>query len=148
MRWDFGDESKVTTTGNQTTHVYSSAGTVTVKVTVTNTDGVSGSTQIQLVVVPAQFSINLTFSPNSPTTSTTVTFTAIVAPSTLVIDRYEWDFGDGTALVTTSGNTTPHTFGVIMGLSETFICDGRGLQVRRRHERVHGGCGDGHPVIP
>ena len=119
--WDFGDASTVTTTGNQVTHVYSSAGTVTVKLTVTNTDGVSGSTQIQLVVVPSQFSVTLTFSPTSPTTSTRVTFTAIVAPSTVAIDRYEWDFGDGT-VVTTSGNTTTHTFtDVPAASSKTFI---------------------------
>ena len=47
--WDFGDGSRLTTSGNEVTHVYTSAGTVSVKVSVLNTDGVSGSTQIQLV---------------------------------------------------------------------------------------------------
>ena len=120
--WDFGDGSKLTTSGNEVTHVYTSAATVVVKVTVTNTDGVSGSTQISLVVAPSQFSIALTFSPTSPTSSTSVTFTALVAPSTIAIDRFVWNFGDGTPTVTTSGNTTTHTFSSVAGPgSETFI---------------------------
>jgi hypothetical protein len=38
-----------------------------------------------------------------------VTFTATVSPSTLVIDRYDWDFGDGHTSFGSS-NTIPHTY--------------------------------------
>ena len=121
--WTLGDGTVATTSGSTLTHVYDAAGTVTVTVNAVNTDGVSGSTQMALVVEPSQFSINLTFSPGTPTTSTTITFTATVTPTTTVIDRYVWDFGDGTAPVTTSGNTTSKilSLGVPSPGSKTFI---------------------------
>ena len=121
--WNFGDDTTVTTSGSSVSHIYSSAGAVTVTVTATTTEGVTGSTQITLVVEPSVFSVNLTFSPSTPTKATLVTFTALVAPSTTLIDRYEWEFDDGTALVTTGSNTTTHTFaGCCAGPApETFI---------------------------
>lgn len=108
--WDFGDASTVTTTGNQVTHVYSSAGTVTVKVTVTNTDGVSGSSQLSLVVVPFQLVITLTANPSSPIVGQDVFFTATVTPRTVVVDDYDWVFGDGATLNTGANNTTQHGY--------------------------------------
>jgi PKD repeat protein len=50
--WSFGDGSTATTTGQQTNHVYTSAGTRTARVTVRTTDGNSGSGQTQIVVAP------------------------------------------------------------------------------------------------
>ena len=121
--WNLGDGTTPTTSGGILTHVYTSAGTVTVTTKAINTDGVSGSTQLALVVQPSQFSISLTFSPSTPTSSTSVTFTAQVSPTTTVIDNYVWDFGDGTPLVTTSGNTTTKTFSTAAGktFATTFI---------------------------
>ena len=124
--WEFGDVgggSSVTTTGNTVTHIYSTPGQVLPRVTVTNTDGDTGSTQIALVVAPSVFSVALTFSPASPDSGTLVTFTAQVNPQTTVVSDYMWDFGDGTAVVTTSSNTTTHTFSSAAGLCSptTFI---------------------------
>ena len=120
--WNFGDGSTVTTSGSSVNHVYTTAGAITVTVTATTVEGVTGSTQITLVIEPSVFSVSLTFSPARPDASTVVTFTALVTPSTTVTDRYEWLFGDGTLLVTTSSNTTPHTFSSVSGPSpQTFI---------------------------
>ena len=122
--WNFdvaGGGPTVTTSGSSVSHVYATAGTKTITVTVTTVEGVSGSTQIALVVAPSVFSVNLTFSPSTPTPATLVTFRALVTPSTTVIDRYDWDFGDGSS-ITTSSNTTSHTFTLENADSpETFI---------------------------
>ena len=121
--WMFDNATSATTSGDTVTHVYSTAGQVTPSVTVTNTDGNTGSSSIALVVLPSQFSVNLTFSPAAPTEATTVTFTAIVTPATTVVDRYEWDFeSDGTVDVTTSSNTTTNKFTLSVAMTtETFI---------------------------
>ena len=108
--WNFGDGTTVTTSGNQVYHVYTEPGTFTVTVTAVTSEGVSGSSQISVVVSPAVFSVNLTFSPSSPTSGTGVTFTATVSPPTLVVNRYVLKWGDGTPDVDGSANSVPHTF--------------------------------------
>jgi PKD domain/Bacterial Ig-like domain (group 1) len=50
VTWDFGDSSAFTTSGTTTTHVYSTPGTKTLKVTVRSTDGNSGSGTFQIQV--------------------------------------------------------------------------------------------------
>ena len=112
--WNFGDGTTVTTSGNQVTHVYTDPGTFTVKVTAVTSEGVSGSAQISVVVSPTVFSVNLTFSPPRPDEATQVTFTATVSPPTLVVNRYDFAFGDGES-VTGSANSVQHVFTVDMG---------------------------------
>jgi PKD repeat protein len=53
-RWDFGDGTVVTTSGNQTTHIYRSPGRRTITVTVTATDGRTGvgRTEVQVTEDP------------------------------------------------------------------------------------------------
>ena len=122
--WDFGDGTTVTTSGNIVTHVYTTAGTRLVGVTVTTVEGDVGATVIELVIEPSVFSVNLTFSPSSPSSGSGVTFTATVSPSTLVIDRYDWNFGDAAPPpavdVTGSSNTIQHTYTIMGPGSETF----------------------------
>ena len=96
--WEFGDiggATSATTTGDSVTHVYSVPGQVMPKVTVTNTDGDTGSSQIALVVVPLQVIIDLSASPQSPVILQNVTFTATVSPSSVIVTNYDWFFGDG-----------------------------------------------------
>ena len=108
--WDFGEGTKLTTSGNEVTHVYSEADTVVVKVSVINTDGISGSTQIRLVVAELQVEISLEVSPPNPSVGQPVTFTATVTPPTVVVQRYDWLFGDGNSL-DNGGRTTIHSYG-------------------------------------
>lgn len=49
--WSFGDGSSATTTGNVISHVYTAPGVKTVSVTVTTTDGRTGTSQIQISVL-------------------------------------------------------------------------------------------------
>ena len=121
--WVFGDGSTQTTTGNAVSHVYTSAGTRGVRVTATTSTGVSGTTQITLVVAPSVFSVNLTFSPSSPVSGSAVTFTATVSPSTVAVNRYVWTFGDG-GTVDGSANSVPHTYILPVGsLGDTFTVE-------------------------
>ena len=92
--WTFGDGTGATTSGTSVNHVYTSAGTRTVTVTATTVEGVSGSSQLSLVVEPTVFAVNLSFSPSSPTSGSAVTFTATVSPATTVVNQYDWNFGD------------------------------------------------------
>ncbi len=50
--WNFGDGTSRTTTGNETIKVYSSSGTKRVKVTVTATDGSTGTAESDIVISP------------------------------------------------------------------------------------------------
>jgi hypothetical protein len=49
-KWDFGDGDDVTTSGNSTSHVYTSEGTRTVTVTVRTADGRTASGQTQVLI--------------------------------------------------------------------------------------------------
>ena len=108
--WNFGDGTTVTTSGNVVNHVFTTTATRTVTVTVTTTEGVTGSTQITLIVVPLQVEILLTASPVNPSAGFPVTFTATVTPATVVVTRYDWLFGDGTPLLVNGGRTVVHAF--------------------------------------
>ncbi|OFW47965.1 MAG: hypothetical protein A3G77_07150 [Acidobacteria bacterium RIFCSPLOWO2_12_FULL_68_19] len=48
--WDFGDDSTAETTGNETTHVYTSEGRKTATVKVTTTDGRTASARTEFIV--------------------------------------------------------------------------------------------------
>jgi len=50
VEWDFGDGARASTTGTQTSHVYTSPGLRVVKVTVFATNGASGFAQIEIVI--------------------------------------------------------------------------------------------------
>ena len=68
------------------------------------TASASSSVSVQTVVV----SVTLAVTTNPVTTTAPTSFTALVQtnPATAIIERYEWDFGDGTIRTTSSGNTT------------------------------------------
>lgn len=107
--WDFGDDTSATTAGNTVTKVYSEPETYVIDVTATNTDGDTGSTQTVLVVAPLQVNVNVTVSTLTPKVGQTVTFTATVSPSTVIVTRYDWFFGDGTS-TPNGGSTTSHQY--------------------------------------
>jgi PKD repeat protein len=113
--WEFGDGSAQSTTSGSVSHVYTSAGQKSVKVTATGTDGATGAAQIIINVAATPLSVTIAASPTSGTVATVFEFTATAlvggsAPTNVL--RYEWDFGDGTT-VTTSGNKTSHVYGSI-----------------------------------
>ena len=91
--WNFGDLTTVTTSGNEVNHIYTTAATFTASVTAFTSEGVSGSSQISVIVVPLQVEITLIISPLTANAGQTVLFTATVTPATVVVTNYLWDFG-------------------------------------------------------
>jgi chitodextrinase len=108
--WNFGDGGRGS--GVTATHSYDTAGTYVVTLTIT--DGVGRSAQkSQSVVVSPGLNPTAAFtsSPTDPLINQAVNFNASgsrAAPGH-TIDRYDWDFGDGTF---GHGQTTSHSFGL------------------------------------
>jgi PKD repeat protein len=110
--WDFGDG--VTTSGTTVTHIYNTAGTYSVTLTVTDDAGqTSQATNTVTVSTPSGGSgaptANFTFSPAAPGVGETVNFNASTStPGTgHRIVSYAWTFGDG---ATGTGVTTTHAY--------------------------------------
>ena len=109
--WSFGDGT--TGTGRTTTHTYSSVGTFTASLTVTNSAGVVSSqpaTQQITVASLATPSGDFIVSPTAPAVNDTVNFSAdpITAAPGHQIVQYSWNFGDGSAGAT--GLTAQHQY--------------------------------------
>ena len=106
--WNFGDGSAVAT-GATTSHTYSTAGSFTVTLTVTDSKGAAGSTTNTITVTAN----------TAPTASFTATPTTGFAPLAVALDasasrdpdgsiaNFEWTFGDGAS---GTGVSTQHTF--------------------------------------
>ena len=113
---DFGDGGRqaVSTSGLSTvTHVYSSSGTYVVTGEVVDTAGETGQATASVSVQKMVVTVSLSVSSTTLTTSTPTVFTAsaTTTPAGGLIERYEWDFGDGSTR-TTSGPSTSHQYAV------------------------------------
>lgn len=103
-KWDFGDGNS--STSQNPTHNYTTAGTYNVELVATNIKGCSDSlVKNALVTITASPSGSFTFGPVSGCGNTNVTFTA----STNSAQLYQWDFGDGTKVNTSTGSVS-HTY--------------------------------------
>jgi PKD repeat protein len=109
-RWEFGDGS--TGSGAQATHRYSAAGSYVVRLTVTNSNGLSNTTAGQVISVGAGAppTADFLFSPEAPTTCDTVFFNGTIsaAGEGHRITGYSWNWGDGSS--SGSGSTRSHRF--------------------------------------
>src|SRR2546422_153998 len=124
--WNFGDGS--TGTGSSTTHVYSTAGTFTVVLTLKDSGSPqqTGSSQQTVTIAnpPPSLMASFSYSPSSPTTTQQITFTASASGGTQPY-KYSWDFGD---LGTGSGSSTNHTYQSAGSYSVTLsVTDAGGL---------------------
>lgn len=103
--WDFGDGATATTT--TPTHAYAVAGTYTIKLTVTDSVGVSNSTTLVVSVAAPNQPPVVAFSSFS---SSGLVFSGSVSGSydpDGSIQTTQWDFGDGGGA---SGPTVTHTY--------------------------------------
>lgn len=101
--WDFGDGQNGS--GQTVTHVYSSAGSYTAKVTATDSEDATGSASVGITVTSgSSLTIAATASPTSSAHAPlTVTFSCSASGGTAPYS-YLWDFGDGAS--STEANTT------------------------------------------
>jgi len=112
-RWDFGDGS--TGNGRTTTHAYQFDGTYTIVHTIINNLGQSFVCDTQTITVSSGTGTGpqceFSFSPTNPVRNEPITFDASASTDpTGNINRYIWDFGDGTGTVTRTTPTTLHSY--------------------------------------
>ena len=106
--WNFGDGS--TATGQVATHAFTSGGSFTVTLTVTNDRGLSASaTQVVTASAADPFTGDWVFSPTNVIVGSSVLFNADQVQTSVghQVTQYNWNFGDG---ATGSGVVTSHTF--------------------------------------
>ncbi|MGQ9601281.1 MAG: PKD domain-containing protein, partial [Candidatus Bipolaricaulia bacterium] len=92
--WDFGDGTKGTE--RNPTHKYAAKGKYTIKLTVTDNTGLTGSTT---QVIPVELKppvANFAFTPASPKAGQKVQFTDQSTDADGTIKAWSWEFGDGT----------------------------------------------------
>jgi PKD repeat protein len=124
--WNFGDLLTQSTTVNTATHIYTSTGPKDITVTVVLSTGATGTGLTTVIVTnPPPVSVVLSANPPNPLVGATVTFTAnhSTLPGGVTIVRYHWDFGDGSAITITTGNTTTHPYGAVGAKNVTVTID-------------------------
>jgi len=104
--WDFGDGSSAS--GSSQYHVYRSAGTYSIELTVADDEGVTDTATTTVTVeegnqVP---SADLTFTPSNPVVGETVSFQSTSSDDG-TITSLEWQFDDGS---TARGESVRHAF--------------------------------------
>ena len=109
--WDFGDGSR--RSGSNVTRAYTTAGTYSVVLTVTDEVGQTAQrTQTVTITALANPTATFTFSPTDPDPGEQVNFNASGSTPSgrATITRYDWDFGDGDTSTGNTGPTTNHQF--------------------------------------
>src|SRR6266550_4052041 len=100
--WNFGDGN--TSTQQNPTHTYSTAGTYSVSLTVSNATGSANASKTNYIVVAVPLTTDFAASPTSGTAPLAVSFTDV---STGGPTSWSWNFGDGNT--STQQNPT-HTY--------------------------------------
>jgi PKD repeat protein len=117
--WDFNNDGVTDKTGVTVTWSYSNYGSYTVKLTVTDNDGLSSSTT-QTIKISSNPVAQITVDKTSGLTPLTVRFdgSGSYDPDGGSITAYSWDFGDGS---TGTGSVVSHTYSLAPGVnSQTF----------------------------
>ena len=108
MLWQFGDGATSTSTDPVTTHHYATSGPRTVTLTVTDDDGVSRSTTVNINPQAPAGNAPPTASPTVTCQLLVCNFTANAGDTDGNITGYLWDFGD---TETSTEQNPQHTFG-------------------------------------
>ena len=126
--WNFGDGER--DSGRTVDHDYEFPGTYVVTLTVADPYGRTQSTSKSLTVTAGATKPSAIFAilPNPAKVNTTVTFDASASRSTpdARIEKYTWDFGDGT-FTTTSGPVATKSFAAVGAYPiKLFVTDSAG----------------------
>jgi len=117
--WNFGDGS--TSSQQNPSHGYNSAGTYVVRLIVTN-NGCTDTIEHTVIIATNPFYANFSASPSSGCMPLTVSFSDISAPNP---NSWAWNFGDGGTAATQNPThiyTTPGTYTVSLTATNTSGC--------------------------
>jgi hypothetical protein len=128
MSIDFGDGETRQLGANSTTvqHIYDDDGTFTVTIRVRDTSG-GESTQVTIIaVLPASpIPVSITVDTETATVNSPVNFTVEATPPTgVTIQKYTWDFGDGSPPQSTTGPAISHIFKFARSFTVTVTVEG------------------------
>ncbi|MFQ6126908.1 MAG: PKD domain-containing protein [Candidatus Heimdallarchaeota archaeon] len=105
--WTFMDVTSKTLTGVNPTYTFSTPGTYTVALKVTDAAGNHATDTVTIKVLDVTKPVANAGPDQTVEIGTTVAFNAGGSSDNVAVVRYEWDFGDGT---TGTGITTTHTY--------------------------------------
>ena len=109
--FDFGDGYTTSGTSSSVSHAYTMPGNYTVKVTVTDTQGMASTTQRSIIVSVANPTAALTLSPSSAQVAATVTANASGSKAgSYPISTYAFTFGDGYTVAAQAGSSATHAY--------------------------------------
>ncbi len=120
--WNFGDGTILSLSTSSTSHTFSTPGTFTVQLLVTDSAGTTAVTTSNIIVAAASAtapSSHFTSSPLLPVVNQQVVLDASTSTASpgLTITDYGWVFGDGTPIIHTTSRTIAHSF----AFTNTFI---------------------------
>src|SRR5437867_3522176 len=104
--WMFGDGQ--TASGATVTHAYSTAGSFTVTLTLTDAVNTPVISSQGLTIAPVPMTANFTLSTSPTEVNVPVSFSSTVIGGTPPYVSFSWNFGDGSALG--SGNASTHAY--------------------------------------
>ena len=111
--WDFGDGNLGSDAGPTPDHTYQSTGTFTIRLTVTDDQGATGSDTTTVTVADTGGNQSPTADPGGPYTATVGEALTLdgsgSSDSDGSVTRYDWEFGDGTS-AENAGATPTHTY--------------------------------------
>lgn len=113
--WDFGDGTSFTGSTSSATHTFTTVGTFTVGLVVTDDTGQTAKFAGNVTVAAGGAnapSAKFTISPTAPVVNQQVVFDASTssAATGLTITDYAWVFGDGTPIIHTTSKTVAHSY--------------------------------------
>lgn len=128
--WNWGDGTANTaTSAAQTTHVFVTAGTYQVILTVTDDLGQTKATAPTSITVGVRPTAKFVFSPTNPVPGGAVNFDAsqsTAEPGHSIV-QYQWNWGDGSGLSTSSSPLANHTYAAEFTYTVTLtVTDERG----------------------